>query len=81
MCRGVMRPSSSDCQSAIAMVSKFLGRIGKIAIPHLQSVHWYSEIEWITTVMHAVTVVISASTSCRNSVTDCPLTANVTREL
>jgi len=76
-----MCPSSSDCQSAIAMVSDFLGRIGKIATPHLQPVHWYSEMEWITKVMHALTVVITATTSYRNSVTDCPMTADVTREL
>ena len=74
-----MCPSSSDCQSANAMVSIFFGRIGKTAIPHLRPVHWYSEMEWITTVMHALTVVINASTSSTKYVSDCPLTADVTR--
>jgi len=44
------------------MVTSFGGRIGEIAVAHLQSAHWHSETDWKiatpTQSMHALTAAI-----------------------
>ena len=45
----------------VAMVTNFGGQTSKIALTHLYTAHWYSEIYWMfATAMHALTAIIKS---------------------